>query len=300
MRKINIAILITCFNRKDKTLSCIKGLLSAAKKYNNEKMSFMIFLTDDGCTDGTAEALMQTFPDAPLKILNGDGSLFWAGGMRLAWNEALKNSTEWDYYLLLNDDVELLPNMFVSLFETEKYSVETFGQQGIYSGITRSISDPEKLTYGGHIFTNKLLNKSKHIWSDGSKPVMCDFTNANILMVPRTVVDKIGIFYEGYSHGFADYDYSMKARRYGIPVLLTKDICGACDFDHPSKVEEANKVKNMTLSKRKAYYSKPPHKISDFRRYILRNMPLRYPIVCISTIMNVYLPNLYYRCKGIK
>lgn len=48
---------------------------------------------------------------------------------------------------------------------------------------------------------------------------MVDLTNANILLVPKVVVDKIGIFYEGYKHGRANNDYSLLARRKGIPVL---------------------------------------------------------------------------------
>lgn len=299
MDKKNVAILLTCYNRKLKTLTCIRDLLQAIKAYGEDKMNYSFFLTDDGCTDGTVEALEERFPKIKIHIIKGNGNLYWAGGMRKAWNEAMKKYAEWDYYLLLNDDVELLPSLFETLFETERYSIQNYGKQGVYSGITRSISNPTKLTYGGHVFTNRFLNKSKHIWSDGTRPVMCDFTNANILMIPRSVVKHIGTFYNGYSHGFADYDYSLKARRRGIPVLLTKDVCGACDFDHPTFKEEAFKIRQMTLSQRIDFYSTPPHRIADFRKFVLRNLPHWYPVVCISTFLNVYFPNLYYRLKGV-
>lgn len=58
---------------------------------------------------------------------------------------------------------------------------------------------------------------------------MVDLTNANVLLVPKEVVDKIGIFYEGYKHGCADNDYSMLVRRTGIPVLITPGACGTCE-----------------------------------------------------------------------
>ena len=295
---MKIAVILTCFNRKQKTLSCLKSLFEARNNYR-PKIDLHIYLTDDGCTDGTADAVCNTFSSENITILQGDGNLFWAGGMRLAWKAAMKYHEDWDFYLLLNDDVEILSNLFYALFEADLYSVEKYNMQGLYSGITRSIENHEKLTYGGHVFTNKLLNKSKHVWSDGTVPLLCDFTNANIMMIPKSVVDKIGTFYIGYSHGFADYDYSMKAKRKGIPVLLTKEACGACDNDHPSKNKIATKIMGMSLSERLDYFAKPPHKISDYRRYILRNMPLRYPFVCISTFLNVYFPKIYYRIKRI-
>ena len=122
MDKKNVAILLTCYNRKLKTLTCIKDLLQAIKAYGEDKMNYSIFLTDDGCTDGTVEALEERFPKIKIHIIKGNGNLYWAGGMRKAWNEAMKKYAEWDYYLLLNDDVELLPSLFETLFETERYT----------------------------------------------------------------------------------------------------------------------------------------------------------------------------------
>lgn len=68
-------------------------------------------------------------------------------------------------------------------------------------------------------------------------PQMVDHTNANILLVPKEVVDRIGIFYEGYKHGCVDNDYSLLARRKGISVLITPGACGTCENDHGSKAD---------------------------------------------------------------
>lgn len=58
---IKIATIITCFNRKDKTTSCLAHLFEATKNYNIQHsqlpIELAIFLTDDGCTDGTAYAV---------------------------------------------------------------------------------------------------------------------------------------------------------------------------------------------------------------------------------------------------
>ena len=71
-----IAALITCFNRKEKTILCLTNLFKQPLLNNFE---LDVFLTDDGCTDGTAEAVGKMFPQ--VHIIKGDGNLFWNRGM---------------------------------------------------------------------------------------------------------------------------------------------------------------------------------------------------------------------------
>lgn len=56
MTTMKIAVLLTCFNRKEKTLACLAGLYESQKVYNERNstpIEMEVFLTDDGCTDGT-------------------------------------------------------------------------------------------------------------------------------------------------------------------------------------------------------------------------------------------------------
>ena len=79
----NIAVLLTCFNRKDKTIACLESLLLTVKNYNdiaNDKANISIFLTDDASTDGTAQAAMKVCQGEDIHIVQGNGNLFWAGG----------------------------------------------------------------------------------------------------------------------------------------------------------------------------------------------------------------------------
>ena len=124
---------------------------------------------------------------------------------------------------------------------------------------------------------------------------MVDLTNANILLVPKAVVDRIGIFYEGYKHGRADNDYSMMARRKGIPVLITPGACGTCENDYGSKVDSRDKVINMSQKERTAYFNHPVRCNHDYLTFIRRNMPARYPLPWIFRMMLTYCPKLYFR-----
>ena len=89
----NIAILVTCYNRRDKTIQCLKNLFSQAGI--KEDFTIEVFLVDDGSSDGTSEAVNMQFPQ--VHIIPGNGSLYWNRGMHLAWQKA-KESADFDYF----------------------------------------------------------------------------------------------------------------------------------------------------------------------------------------------------------
>ena len=81
----DIAVLMTCHDRREKTVSCLKAL------YGQELpsgVSLSVYLTDDGCTDGTVDAVKESFTNT--HIIHGNGDLYWNRGMLAAWREAAK------------------------------------------------------------------------------------------------------------------------------------------------------------------------------------------------------------------
>lgn len=291
-----IAAILTVHNRKQKTLSCLQHLFSAIDSYNQqheERIAVTVFLTDDGCSDGTAAAVRQALSERDIRILQGDGSLFWTGGMRCAWQAAIDSGIAWDYFLLLNDDTNVYDNVFQELFEADEYGHTATGRHGLSSGITCQPGNAEETTYGGFIFANK--TKGRHLLAQPSgSPQMVDMTHANILLVHHEVVNKQGIFYHGFKHGAADEDYSMKARRNGLPAAVTAHVCGECECDHDSSKEEIQRLMTMTLAERKQYVNSPTHSDHDYLLLVRRNIPLRYPITIILRNLRLYLPKLYF------
>lgn len=298
----NIAVLLTCFNRKEKTLSCLASLFNAQDGYNkcslSNQVQLTLFLVDDGCTDGTSDAIKKTFSNKKINIIKGTGSLYWAGGMRLAWRTALMYDN-WDYFLLINDDTDLLEIVFDELFKTEEYSIKHYAKEGLISGITTSKTEPYILTYGGSVWVNKFLGTKKRLGKSAS-PQLCDFTNANILLIPNSIVNQVGIFFDGYIHGLADYDYSNMVRKAGFPVILTANFCGRCDRDHSNHAEIHNRVVNMSLMERKKYFKDPRHSLDQYYLYARRVTPLRAPFVRIANFLHVYFPVLLYKMGSFR
>lgn len=299
---MKIAALYTCFNRREKTLLSIKSLYESQACYNNQAsdpIELEIFLTDDGCTDGTAKAIRREFGDKVINIQKGDGYLFWAGGMRLAWSVAHNRNNEWDYYLLLNDDTIILDTCFSEILSSEEYCRVIYNKEGIISGITCSSSNPKVITYGGDIFLNRFTGKTKRLGAS-ERPQMVDMTNANIMLVPVSIVNEVGIFYNGFIHSAADADYSMMARHKGFPVLITAKACGICDDDHFDEINNSQRICKMSFKERIAYYKHPLRSGNDYLTLVKRNMPLRFPLTWMFNKVRLIFPRLYFSINRAK
>lgn len=135
-----IAVLLTVFNRKDKTLQCLKRLYDLLPL---DGYQVDVYLTDDGCTDGTPEAVAEQFPQ--VNVIHAKGDLFWNRGMWTAWDTATK-AKDYDFYLWLNDDTFVYGNMLKVLTDA---AVET-NEKAIIVGATENTGH-SCITYGGRL-----------------------------------------------------------------------------------------------------------------------------------------------------
>lgn len=220
MTSNRLAVLLTCYNRKPKTLACLGALFD---QILNPEVTLAVFLVDDGSTDGTTEAVGQAYP--AVKIIQGDGNLFWTGGMRLAFSEAI--AQDYDYYLWLNDDTLLYPEAISSLLATSHHLIEEGNLSSIVVGSTQ---DPETgtLTYGGlrqHRWWHP-LRLGKVISKETPQP--CDTMEGNCVLIPRSVVQVVGNLDSALSHYGADLDYGLRARTQGCTIWVAPGYVGTC------------------------------------------------------------------------
>lgn len=280
---ISFSALITCYNRKEKTLSCLRHLYAACDKYNvghTECLYLQVYLVDDNCTDGTADAVRDLFPG--VNILYGTGSLYWAGGMNFAWTEAIKNHNKTDYYFLVNDDTDIFEIAFDEMLLTDKYCRAKYGQQGVYCGITR-FTNESKASFGGSVRGGGLLCPI-------GEPQECDYICANATVVPSSVVDKIGILDSRFIHSAADYDYGLTAKKNGIPVLTTSVFVGKCDNEHH---EDSKKWAKIPLKERREKLMSPTTGKRDYLSLVKKHYPKRYLATKFVFLMQIYMPRLY-------
>ncbi len=291
-----IAALLTCHNRRSKTLRSLQSLFVSLDHYNSistPHIDLNVFLTHAGCTDGTAETVSTTFADRHINIICTDGNSYWAGGMRQAWQAALSYNAPFDFFLLLNDDTFLLPECFDFLLQADAYVRNHYGQPGLYAGIVSSL-DGTEITYGGGIYKSRILGRSRLLKPIGV-PQPCQLTNGNILLVSRNVYNHIGIIDEHYCHRCADWAYGVETCRKEMPVVTTAEICGRCDNDHLTLDEERQRLLKMTIRQRYHYFFSPPHCTQDILYYMHCFFPIRYVLVFMARMLNILAPSLYYR-----
>lgn len=207
----NIAILITVFNRKATTL---RSLYRLYNQCTSEEYGIDVFLTDDGCTDGTPEAVKKEFPQ--IHIVKGNGNLFWNRAMFVAWQEAAK--TDYDFYLWLNDDTFVYSNMIDKLLKSS-YEKDN---KAIIVGATQSC-DHKQLTYGGRL-------DDRSIPKPNGELTEVSYFNGNIVLVPKSVFQKLGNLDYYFTHSKGDFDYGMRAKRNGIKIYQVGEILGECDL----------------------------------------------------------------------
>ena len=288
---MNIAILITVFNRKEKTLKCLDSVKNSLNQACT-KPDITIFLTDDGSTDGTAEAIREKGYSFPINILTGDGNLYWNGGMINSWKAALDSGEEYDGFLWLNNDTEILPGFWDELLEGDKYCRKKYGKGGIYVGSTCDNAH-SRLSYGGFNFVSKITLKDEFVVPNGSFQE-CQCAHGNLTYISNDVVKTMGIFTDEYIHSGGDHDYTYRAYKKGFHLIVLPSFVGVCENDHP-KDGYADFLK-MPLKERLLYLKSPLgfnlHNTLVFQR---RCFPYRYPFVWLSCWFRILFPRFYWK-----
>lgn len=285
-----IAILLTCYNRKDKTINCLTSMYKALELYTVE-MTFDVFLVDDGCTDGTSDAIKELFSN--INIISGSGNLFWSGGMILAWETALMQDEKYDAFLLLNDDVILFEDFFTSLLVSHEFCLKEYNQSGIYVSSTKDMVS-SKISYGGTLITHRGVRIKSNLVKPSDTPIVCTMANANILMVTKSVVEKIGILDKKYNHQFADFDYTLVASQKRIPVLVCPGFGGYCADDHGKDWLEPG----SSLEKRINFlYSPLGLSYNDQIYYLKKNFKCQFPYYFLMLWLKTFFPFVWEKYK---
>ncbi|MCQ2959435.1 MAG: glycosyltransferase family 2 protein [Bacteroidales bacterium] len=268
-----IAVIMTMHNRKETTLRCLQ--LMCEQQYDKSAFSTEIFLTNDGCTDGSRDAISAAYPD--VHIIDGDGTLFWNRGMRKAWEEAAKY--DYDYYLWLNDDVELRYDALQRMFDESTSQSD----EAIIVGSTCSKDDCNKITYGG-------WRKKEHPVQDVSKPQLCETMNGNVVLIPKYVFQCVGFNDSVFSHAVGDVDYGFRARSNGILIITVRGVIGVCE----KKDQVWKNPKNSLFSRIADYWKVTGANPSDVFRFNCRHYGcLKAVFFFITSLIHVFFPRLW-------
>lgn len=256
---ITIAVLLTVYNRKEVTLKGLQSLYASIDNLGGG-YHFDVYMTDDGSTDGTAEAVKTEYPN--INIIQGNGNLYWSGGMRKAWQTAIKSGIHYDFYLWFNDDAELFNNALAIIFESQA----KFGDQCIISG---AFYDSDgKTSYGG---------KSQDCnWINPGDCQQVFYMNGNFVLIPDNVYKTLGTIDQIFIHGLGDWDYGMRALEKGFDVKVSTKYVGMTNRHDEQIIELWNY--DLKLKERLRKFYGPKHSPTIQFRFDKRHLGLRYAI----------------------
>ena len=276
---MKVAILLTVYNRKNVTIKALTKLTSILQK--DKKRHYEIYMTNDGCTDGTPVEVQRLFPT--IHIINHSGNLYWCGGMNLAWSVSLEQ--QFDYYIWFNDDAMLNDKALNLLFQP----IEKFGNMVIVCGAFKSMSGI--VSYGGKDRRGNLIEPNgvfKEI----------HYMNGNWVLISQEVFLKLGMIDSMYTHSLGDWDYVLRARKMGIKVFLTGAYVGSTDR-HDDEVLFCRR--ELSLKQRIQYLYSPKYSVIASFRFKRRHLGLFKAIFSIlASHLYILFPFLYKIRIGCK
>lgn len=205
-----VAVLMAAHNRRDLTIGTLRRVHDIAPSH----WRIRVYLTDDNSTDGTAAAVSALPID--VTIVRGSGEWFWSRSMAEA--EAAIDQP-YDALLWLNDDIDLQPDALAIVDDYHRRFPDCL--------LVGQFRDPDscELSYGGRRLTGRYPLANTHVLATDA-PVPVDLIAGNLLLVPARAAAATGPIDGSFSHGYADYDYGLRARGAGYPALAIPGYVG--------------------------------------------------------------------------
>lgn len=201
-----VAALVINYNGRDVTLEALKSL--TCMNYPN----YDVIVVDNGSSDGSPEAVTEAYPY--LKQVVVEKNEGYARGMNegLRWTLA----QDYDYVLMLNNDIEVEPEMLTLLVEACEAD-ETIGVAGpkcyYYWDRERIWSAGGDLRFGEAATRERGMGEVDRGQYDRDEEV--GYINGAAMLVPMSVLRKVGLWNPLYHLANEDADWTMRMRACG-------------------------------------------------------------------------------------
>lgn len=233
---MTIHVLIPVFNR----IALTRRLLDCLQNQHVDEKIHIIVI-DDGSTDGTAEYISSR---TDIKVINGDGSLWWGGAIHAGLQRALEVGHKEDWVLLLNNDTLFDDNFIQRLLDTARSNAPA----AVGSAICDEQAPNKLLSIGALLDTWRLRVRDKLVQSrirDSTQgPHVVDVLSGRGTLYPLAVFLRVGSMKPTLlPHYLADYELSIRVRKAGYKLLVSENavVLSANEFGNsylPSSVRE--------------------------------------------------------------
>lgn len=247
-----ISVIVASYNRGDIIYKTIRALIN--QDYPNER--YEVIVVDNNSSDNSVEIIRSNFKNEIesnfLKLL----SLDYNSGSAGTYNEALELiASEWKYILKMDEDLIVDTNCISSLASI-------------------AVSKPNGVIFGGKVFLYQARNTFHAVGSKLSpryaiakgigvneidhgqydKEMKLDGLNGCMILISRTLKEKIGWFDKDYFLYYDDHDLMYKSLRHGYEHWYTPHAVGYHDTSTASSLKYS-KPQWLYYSSREVGYS---------------------------------------------
>ena len=185
------------------TSACIKSLRKITYK------DYTIIVVDNNSCDGSYERLKEENPDCV--ILQAGQNKGFSAGNNIGIRYALENGA--DYVMMLNNDTEVAAD-FLDIM-VSRANEETVVTPCIYY-----YSNPHEVWYAaGRINRRRCTVYNR----DENKSEYVDYASGCCLLMPRKVIERVGMWAEEYFMYYEDMDYSLRILENKFNIFYEKN-----------------------------------------------------------------------------
>lgn len=209
---MKVAAVVLSWNRREDTLACLRSLVRSPFH------PMAVLVVDNGSTDGTVAAVRAEFPEA--EVLEQGRNLGYTGGMNVGLERALELRA--DSVLVLNNDVELAPDAVPALLA----AAEARPDAAALSPVIHFAAERDLIWYAGAGFdpvrgyNGRLSGYRSRDGGRLGEPFETDRACGAAMLVPRPVLERVGLFDEALFAYAEDADWSLRARKAGYRLFV--------------------------------------------------------------------------------
>lgn len=203
-----VAVVIPTHNRWH------EARVSLAHLERSDYRNFEIVLVEDGCTDGTAENCRREFPR--VKLLHGDGDLWWSGAINLGVEYALREN--FDCVMWLNDDNRVEPQTLGELVESHRRN----GPKSVVVARVRTLGTGADEWTGGPPPWHRKYGEWTPPDFNASDDIPVEHTTGGqgVLFPAQCFRDAGLIDVRSFPHYWADHDFHFRAQKAGYRYFI--------------------------------------------------------------------------------
>lgn len=286
-----VSIITVNYNQLQVTLDMLESVFQCG--YSNIEA----IVVDNGSVFDASENIREQFPK--VKYIRSKHNLGFAGGNNLG----LRNCSG-DYVFLLNNDA-ILPKGALERLVDFAMSRPKLGAVSPLICYFNDVGEKQDLIqYAGTTFVHPLTARNKTIgektldFGQFDHPRPTAYAHGAAMLIPKTVIEKVGLMPEEFFLYYEELDWCEKMRRMGFEIMVEPR--AKVYHKESLSIGQASPLKTYYLNRNRILFMRRNRKWWQFAFFCLFLCAVTIPKNAVSFLIRKDYPNLRAFFRAIK